>query len=219
MHRTLRLVSALSALALSASPALAQVAWTNWGSPGVNTIAGTITSGAQTVGVTYTGPFAFAQNSCGTNYWNPSAPYISPSVPNAPTNCQIVALATGGLKTITFSQAVVNPILALVSWNVQPGVVFSGPIEILSQGAGFWGNGTFSVLNGNTLVGAGEAHGVIRLLGTYTSISFTDGSENWHGFQVGIQGVDGNVVPEPATLALTAGGLLALAAIRRRRAA
>ena len=108
----------------------------------------------------------------------------------------------------------------MTSWNVQPGVLFSGPISILSQGSGYWGNGTFSVTGGNTLIGTGEPHGVIQLIGTYTSFDFTDASENWHGFTVGIQEVaPETTVPEPATYALMSVGLLSIAAVRRRRRA
>ena len=219
MSRTNRISAALAALVLSVTPAYAQVSWTNWMTLGPSTAQGTLTAGAQSVGVTFSGPYTgVTQTACGTNYWAPNTAYLSAGI-TAPPNCQIITLSTGGLKTITFTQAVVNPILALVSWNGQSGVVFSGPIEILSQGTGFWGTGTFSVLNANTLVGSGEAHGVIRLLGTYTSVSFTDASEDWHGFQIGVQGISNNVVPEPATIALTGCGVIALLAIGRRRAA
>src|SRR3546814_5773478 len=63
------------------------------------------------------GPYGFAQTSSGTNYWieNNPAPYASGSVDNAPPTTDIIALGAGGLKTITFSQAVTDPYLALVS--------------------------------------------------------------------------------------------------------
>src|SRR5688572_20762916 len=38
------------------------------------------------------GSFFFGQTGCGTNYWNPSAPYISAQVDNAPPNCELLAL-------------------------------------------------------------------------------------------------------------------------------
>jgi len=159
---------------------------------------------------------------CGTNfegnsgdYWIPSV-YTSPGVPTAPPNCDIIALNEGGLKTITFSQAVVNPLIAVVSWNGQLSTQFSGPIEVLSSGLGYWGIGTLSA-SGNTLSVIGEGHGVIRMLGTYTEISFTDVNEFWHGFTIGAQDVAAGVVPEPATYALLTGGLAVLAVVRRRR--
>jgi len=198
------------------TPAVAQVSWTDWTSAGTNTASGTLFGGA--VDVTFGGEYFFVQTGCGGNFWTNPATYISATVPTAPPACDLVGLFLGGLKTITFSQAVVNPLIAMTSWNDQElGVTFSGPITILSQGPGFWGTGTFSVLGGNTLIGSGEAHGVIQLVVTYTSFSFTDNTENWHGFTIGAQDVAAGVVPEPATYALLTGGLAVLAAVRRRR--
>lgn len=207
------------ALSLAAvTPAVAQVSWTDWTARGTNSASGTMFNG--TVGVSYSGTYSFVQTACGTNYWTFPATYISGSVPTPPPACDIVALNAGGLKTITFSQAVVNPLLALASWNGQTAVVFSSPIQVLSQGRGYWGSGSITA-TGNSLTVSGEGHGVIRMLGTFTSISFTDRSENWHGITVGAQEVAPvvGVVPEPATYALMTGGLAVLAAVRRRRTA
>ena len=129
-----------------------------------------------------------------------------------------VALDVGGAKTITFSQAVVDPLIALVSWNNQAPILFNGPIQVVSSGCGYWGCGTISA-SGNTLVTGGEAHGTIRLVGTYTQITFADGSENWHGITVGATDV-ATVTPEPSTFVLLASGLVGVfGVVRRRRAA
>lgn len=218
---TRQYVGALALTLAGATVAHAQVAWTDWTSTGTNAVFGSLVSGSSTVSVAFSGPYSFAQTSCGTDYWavasNPTTFGATPA--EAPPGCDIIALNGGGLKTINFSQAVVNPLIALVSWNGQPLITFSAPLQVVSQGCGFWGCGTMSA-SGNTLSAAGEVHGTVRLLGTYSQVSFTDGSENWHGISVGVESVAVTATPEPATFVLMGSGLLGLfGAVRRRRSA
>ena len=172
--------------------------------------------------VSYAGEIEFLQTDGGTNYWNPSAPYVSATVDNAPMSTDIIALSRATTKTITFSQAITNPLFAVVSLNGN-GYRFDRDFEILSFGAGYWGNGTLSKQVGGgvfQLNGTGEPHGVIEFQGTYTSISWTSlTEENWNGFTIGVRGLAPAAVPEPASLCLLgAGGLGVLGYARRRKA-
>jgi hypothetical protein len=198
-------------LPLSAALA-APVSWTDWTTASTSEVTGVLAFGSDTVDVSFQGEYLFAQVSGGgTNYWIPSAPYISSSVDNAPPDSDIIALGSGGSVTITFSQAVQDPLLALVSWNGNT-VDFGVPINILSYGAGYWGNG-IPILNGpgTGFFGSGEVHGVIELPGLYDSITFTHTSEGWHGLTVGARAV---VIPLPPTVWFFGSGLVGLIGLR-----
>lgn len=206
---------------MAAAPAVAApVFWTDWTSAVGNDAFGSLQIGATTIDVqsNSTGGYAFVQTGAGTNYWVPSGPYLSATVDNAPPASDIVALNTGGTITITFSETVLDPLIALVSWNNNT-VEFGVPIEVLSFGAGFWGNGTPIVnATGTGFFGSGEVHGVIRLPGAFDSFSFTHTSENWHGFTIGAVG-QATPAPLPNALTFLGVGLLGLGVALRRRAA
>jgi hypothetical protein len=214
----LKIGIAAAALMAAQGAMAVTIAWTDWTAENPNSMVGTIAAPGGTVNVTYTGPYEAApsQTACGTfgTFWWTPGTYNGSY--NKPFDCDMVALAEGGTKTITFDKAVTDPYIALESWNGNT-VDFGTKIEIVANGSGFWGSGT-PVLNGSEtgFFGNGEVHGIIRLPGTFTSITFIDTSENWHGFTIGIADVAGGV-PEPATWAMMILGFGLVGATARRR--
>jgi hypothetical protein len=142
-----------------AAAANANVVWTDWTSA-ASTVQGTLSIGSSTVGVTYSGPYAFAQlDNSGTYYYTNASTYL----PNPPPTSGIIGLSDAGTSTITFSQAVENPVIALVSWNGAV-VNFGTPITFLSYGSSYWGSGFPTLINGDTgFIGNGELHGVVEV--------------------------------------------------------
>ena len=220
--RSLALMSVAGACSLSQA---ATVDWANWTSAGTQTVSGNAVAGSATVGITFTGDYAFTElNNTGFNYWqSPATPYMSAEVANAPANADQIGLSNAGTFTITFSQPVVNPLIGLISWN-GANVTFGGgadsqayDIQYLSSGCGYWGCGSYGSPTASSFTGVGELHGVIELQGTYSSITFTDTTpENWHGLTVGFESL-ASTVPEPGNLPLVLAGLGILGFAARRR--
>jgi hypothetical protein len=217
--------AATVALAIgSFSATAAPIFWTDWtGSdldPGSGFQAqGTITTGTSTVNVTYTNPrgVGFYQTGSGTDYFAQgpfgslgrnaaTSPYTSTVVDNIPTAAEMIALQFQGTQTLSFSEAIANPVFAFVSLNGN-GYAFDQDFEILSVGGvagndcGYWGCGGVSKqvvdlgggvlqyqLNSNN-VGGTEPHGTLRFTGAFSTVSWQSSSnEFWNGFTVGVQG-------------------------------
>jgi PEP-CTERM motif len=226
-NKTGRLFCAVSmSLALGSAHA-AVVSWADWTSLSSNQQSATGTMG----GVNVTVSASAAMNgvsqlsgagNCGTNYWTePNAAdraYTGGNISNAPTPCEQLGLSGGNLVTVTFSSAITNLYMALLSVG-QAGLPvtydFNQAFTIDSEGAGFWGNDTT-----NGIIGAGdtltmrEFHGTVLFNAPVTSLTFSSNAENWHAFTFGSA-----TVPEPSSVLLMGGALLAIGATVRRRQA
>ncbi|KAK4044920.1 hypothetical protein OUZ56_032326 [Daphnia magna] len=182
---------------LMASDGVAQadpVYWVNWTASNAAGATGTVQIGGTSVDVTYTGQSAFVQTNGGSNYWSPRAPYVSATVDNEPPASDIIAMSARGARKIVFSKPVRNPLFAFGALNGN-GYAFDTDFTILSQGAGFFGNGVLA--KDNPAAGvfrlngvSGEPHGVIEFQGVVSEVNWTALSdENWNGFQLALRGV------------------------------
>lgn len=179
------------------------------------------------IGVTYEGEVGAASqiDDGGVDYWQPRTPYLSVVISNLPPTRDIITMESDDtVNTLLFSEPVVDPVLLLVSLGDLSNEVvytFEQDFTLLSQGAGYWGDGTLLPSEPNVLIGR-EGHGAIQFKGTFSSLAWrVSGAEDWHGWTLGIP-VDPTqnlVVPEgelwvPAVAVL---GIAGYSVYRRRR--
>ncbi|MCC7449524.1 MAG: PEP-CTERM sorting domain-containing protein [Anaerolineae bacterium] len=224
-----RIAAALSLAMVATGANAVPFYWTDWTGgdldPGNGFMGqGTITTGSTSVSVTYTNPngVGFYHSSGGIDYYTggsgATSPYTSALVDNRPTGTDIIALQYAGTQTLTFSQAIANPVFAFVSLNGN-GYAFDQDFEILSLGGvdgnacGYWGCGGASKvvvdlgggnfeyqLNSNNVNGT-EPHGTLRFAGTFDTVSWRSrANEYWNGFTVGVQGTAVEVCVSNPTL-------------------
>jgi hypothetical protein len=198
--------------------------WANWSGVVTSpTSAGSALATFADLGITasYTGEL----QSFVPNYpsYTPVPTFSGGTVSNTPATADGIVQIFGGpntaTHTITFSQAVLNPVLAI--WSLgQPSVlaqfVFGQSFTIQSGGPNAEYGGATITAVGNTVSG-NEGNGVIQFNGSVTSITWTNPLfENWYGFTVGAPVA---AIPEPETYALMLAGLALLGARARRRSA
>ncbi|MES2663972.1 MAG: hypothetical protein V4629_11805 [Pseudomonadota bacterium] len=210
----------------SMTASAANIAWTDWTDADIG-LSGNATGlldfgSGSSIDVTYNGEISFAQLGTGTNYFLPSTPYVSSAVENAPTASEMIAINGGNTikNTVTFSEAVVNPVFTIVSLgraSLPTRYEFDQSFSILSQGPGYFGGSDTSLTQeGNTLFGR-EGHGALVFNGTFDSISWTvPTAEYWHGFTVGALSTV-SPVPEMEIWAMMLGGLACIGWVKKKK--
>jgi hypothetical protein len=138
----------LAGLGLATPLPASTVTWTDWttinvGDPGGSALGTLSPSGQPPVTVGFSGdvePSSQTSDLGNYDYWTPTSTWAGAAVPDAPTNPGIIGLFDGGgiTQTLTFSQPIVDPVMALFSLgNAQDGQVtytFNAPFTILSGG-------------------------------------------------------------------------------------
>jgi hypothetical protein len=222
MHIKSGIVSAILLCSVGTANA-SLIDWATWGSEVSNPVAGSaIGTTSSGVTIAYAGELESVVR--GYPSFQPTSSFVGGTVGNAPTPSDGVLQLFGGnsgvTDTITFSKAVINPVLAI--WSLgSPSVTarfdFTNdePFTIQAGGANAEYGGSSIVQAGNSILGT-EGNGTIQFNGTFNQISWTNPTfENWYGITIGVQAA----VPEASTWAMLLMGFagIAFATCGRRR--
>lgn len=213
---TFKTLAVTCAAAFLHTVATAGPSWIDW----TTMDTGTLTIGSTVVGVSMTGSSPLSLNDGDYYYNNGSTGGVAPTgTYGGYQPSDMLQVYTPSIFTLTFSQAIVNPYIALVSvgqGSVPVTYSFDSAVSVLSSGGNYWGYSGYTVA-GNQFTGY-EFNGVLQLQGTFTTMNIAVGQpEFWHGFNVGSAAV--SAVPEPESYALMLAGLGLMGAIARRRKA
>ncbi|MCK6691630.1 MAG: FG-GAP-like repeat-containing protein, partial [Thermoanaerobaculia bacterium] len=154
--------------------------WIDWNSvtPG-NSATGTVNVDGSTITATYTS--TQVQSIQLPPYFNLGEAYNGYIPPSGTEGLQ-AHHGAGITHTYSFSQPVTDPILAFWSFNSNS-FTFTTPFELVGHSPGVSTGGGNTVLVGQ----AGESNAAIRLIGTFSTISYTSGIlEGWTGVNVGL---------------------------------
>lgn len=229
----LGLLAGGTAAVLAAAPAGAagDISWVDWTSWSATGASGVLAFGDEDVNVTFAGDvFVGFIDGFQEPYWGYSAAtYLSSAVQNAPPpDALFLAGGTPDLNTLSFSQVVGNPIMAIGSLgltnasrsvNIGMRMEFQPPVqlEVLSNGPNYYAGGQWTPFstNGATLGGV-ESSGTVRLRlsGTSQQVQWrspvreeTDGVlVGTHMFTVGVDCDGYRLGPNPLTQATAVPG-------------
>ena len=207
-------------LAGSATSRANQIFWSDWTTKNVGTPSGGSAAGTLVglgVTVSYTGEVDAPRGDGAFPSWDPTSTYSGGFVGNAPNASYGSIGLTGGQRivdTITFSQPVVDPVMAI--WSLGNGgntasfnFLTSAPITIVCGGpsAEYGGGSLFG--SGSTISG-NEDNGTIEFVGTFSQISFTSTVEATAGYAFTIGAASVSVPDSALPLPLTCLTLLGL---------
>jgi PEP-CTERM motif len=227
---TTSLVFLMAVFLVSSSVCATPISWTDWTAFTAGNLTGTATGTVGAVNVSYAGQVgsnSVVNGVGGNTSWLPASTFSGGTVSNGPApNRDNITLTGGtatGVNTITFSSAVVDPVMAI--WSLGAGGVPASFVFLPSEPFAIQSGGPSVEFGGSSITAAGnivngiEGNGTIQFFGTFTQISWTNPQfESYYAFTVGTAGTTAPAVPEPGTYITLGTGLFAIFVLIRRHA-